>query len=250
MKTILLIFALIGLTLSDTFNLYSTGAFPDVLDANYFITSAPDGFTGYAVVATDFPGSYVANNANSKWIGENSIVSGDAGIYVYATTFDLTGLDPSTASFTGNFAADNNVEIHLNGVDTGIGCTDPAGYCFESRYPISVSSGFVSGLNVLELFVNNFGGETAVIFEVTGTAAQPTNPPGVPSQQICEAANSADWNPYGQGYYCYGSSIFVQCWELASVRYSAYQPCATGTSCACSSSAQECSNHGTLSPCR
>jgi len=73
-------------------------------------------------------------------------------------------------------------------------------------------------------------------------------PPQTPDQ-FCNGVDQSQWT-YGQGYYCWNNNVgFIQCWG-SNPTYSAYQNCALGTSCVCASSSQECSNHGTMSPCQ
>jgi hypothetical protein len=127
---------------------------PDgAVDSHYTIISRP--FTPFPVpaivVAQDgFPiPPWVANGPNSKWVGNN--VGGDSGptgLYLFRTTFDLTGLDPSTASLSGKWSTDNNgLDILINGSGTG----NTTGFAdFGSLHPFTISSGFVSGINTLD----------------------------------------------------------------------------------------------------
>lgn len=92
--------------------------------------------------------------ATSRWIvpassGTANVAPGD---YVYRTSFDLTGLDASTATLSFSIAADNNVEVFLNG-EAVFGPGAP----FGSFASFSVSSGFESGENTLEFEVTNTG---------------------------------------------------------------------------------------------
>jgi len=65
----------------------------------------------------------------------------------------------------------------------------------------------------------------------------------------CSDTNPADWNIYGEGYYCSNGNVgFIQCWGSAGTIYESYQNCATGTSCRCFQG-EECSSNGQQSPC-
>lgn len=148
------------------------------LDPHYTLTAAP-GFTVPRGTVVYNPSSYtfynwVANTANSQWIGLQSTANYySAGLYKYDITFDLTGLNPPTAVITGQWAADNNGVIFLNGTSTG--ATTPT-LGFSSFTPFTISSGFVSGVNTLEFQVTNladvapFGGPTGLQVQLSGTA--------------------------------------------------------------------------------
>jgi hypothetical protein len=122
-------------------------------------------------------GPWVPDNANSGWIGLASAQSsGVAGTYTYQETFDLTGLDPTTAQITGQFAADNRVEMFLNGVDTGSGVVG-----FAALVPFSINSGFQAGLNTISFAVVNDPGAspnpTGLRVEIDSATAQLTPEP-------------------------------------------------------------------------
>lgn len=156
----------------------------------------------------------------------------------YATTFDLTGLDPNSAQLSGVLGGDDLVYTgFLNGNQFGVSGN------YNSPGSFQVSSGFVAGINTLQFQVYNQGGPTGFLALITGTANSLVQTP----QQICNNANTNDWT-YGQGYYCVNQNSFVQCYgDPVQI---AIQNCASGTSCVCSSQSQECSNHGTSSPCQ
>ena len=127
------------------------------LDTYYTLTAAP-GFTVPRGTIVYDPSSFinytwVSNTSSSQWIGlqtEANFYS--PGLYKYDITFDLTGLNPATAVITGEFAADNNAAIFLNGNNTGVS-TPTVG--FQSFTSFTISSGFISGVNTLEFQVDN-----------------------------------------------------------------------------------------------
>jgi hypothetical protein len=138
-------------------------------DLHYNLISAPSGVVLDAIT-TSANAAWTANTATTDWISPGS--SGDTGwpvgTYDYQTTFDLTGLDPSTADLSGKWTSDNNGCIDLNGVSTGI-CSSFAGFGTASAF--SITSGFKPGLNTLDFVVENGGGPTGVFAEISGTAS-------------------------------------------------------------------------------
>ena len=109
---------------------------------------------------------YAANDADSRWISVNSAGGSTASVdsvTTYRLTFDLTGLDHTSAAISGRWGADNEGVIVLNGVDTsavlggGIVTSN-----FSVLHDFSLTSGFVAGLNTLDVRVTNHGSVTGV----------------------------------------------------------------------------------------
>ena len=124
-----------------------------VADSNYTLTSSPSGGTAIGITANP---NWVAAPTGSNWIGvTNGNVTDPVGIYVYRSTFDLTGVSLATFSISGAWATDNNASIFLNGLDTGITKGNTG---FTSLSSFSIGSGFLSGINTLEFKVNNISG--------------------------------------------------------------------------------------------
>jgi len=120
-------------------------------------------------------GAYFADTATAAWVAPTA--SGNAGVggnYTYALTFDLTGLDPTSASISGIFGTDNNGSISLNG-NAPVATTSFGG--FGSTTAFSFTSGFVAGLNTIDVTTNN-GGDPTAIFVQFNSATAPTS--GVP----------------------------------------------------------------------
>lgn len=129
-------------------------------DAHYSVTAQPVGGGLPAVPrAADIlnpvnnPPSYINGNT-FNWVGptaNSNSVPVPAGTYTYETTFDLTGFDPTTATFSGQFAADNGATLFLNGVNTGF--ISPGQTALTSY---TLSTGFLAGVNTLSfVLVNN-----------------------------------------------------------------------------------------------
>ena len=159
--------------------LFNTGlAAGGSVDPHYsLIESNDESFPGpNAIVANPPAGAWLSNTVTSKWISpstnQSQVNGGNAdGNYTYRTTFDLTGLDPGSASITGQWATDNGGLIKLNGNSTGqtTGIEEFGGFT-----PFSISTGFVSGVNTLDFVVNNYPGPdfnpTGLRVELSGTA--------------------------------------------------------------------------------
>lgn len=145
--------------------LFNTGegiAINQQTDTHYVLTdengvSIFGGF-GEAAVGNGFPigsGVWIQDSATSHWLTPTANRTevfdlNSQGTYVWALSFDLTGSDPATASFSGRFSADNNAVALLNGNQIGFASD------FSNWYDFSASSNlFVSGINKIEFVVTN-----------------------------------------------------------------------------------------------
>lgn len=136
-----------------------------VIDPHYTILSSTSaGFAGQQAV-TYFNGAYVPEDANSRWISLSASGSPGSNTTVYRLTFDLTGLNASTASITGRAGTDNAGFVSLNG---GPGSAING---FQALVNFSFNSGFVAGVNTLDFSVSDFGAPTALrVDDLVGTA--------------------------------------------------------------------------------
>lgn len=140
-------------------------------DPHYLITVNPDGAPLIPAITHDstiFPivaGPWVANTDRSKWIGPQVNTAGSAGepadggegpgVYVYSTTFDLTGFDLSTVRISGSWASDNEgTGISVNGTATGL--TNATQFVGLTPFTISSANApLKNGLNTLEFKLRN-----------------------------------------------------------------------------------------------
>jgi len=249
--SIFLVLVIASLVKSDSIVIFGTGLNADgsqtsagSADLHWTIDSSPYSSTPSAAIVSGNDNGYAyPSHVNSQWIGTaEDLNQGFAvGYFTFSTTFDLTGLNPASASLAGILAVDDYVNVYLNGVSTGSGCTGAD--CWDFGTAFAINSGFIAGVNTITFQVYNTGGPFGLQVAISGTAS-----PMTPAA-FCASANPADWTPYGQGYYCWnGNAGFIQCWGSAPVS-SAYQNCATGTTCRCANAGPECSNHGTETPC-
>ena len=172
--------------------IYSTGdgQTPGGADAHWTIQAPGSSTPTQAIVnsSTAAP-PWIANNSTSQWIGPKADGSTDAGgtspggSYTYQTTFDLTGLNPATASLSGGFAADNCVaQVLINGhalaaYNNACGSNN----MFAAFTTFAINSGFINGVNTLTFVVVNYAGNsgnpTGLNVYVSGTASKPVPEP-------------------------------------------------------------------------
>jgi len=138
----------------------------NVSDPNYVITSSPGAGVSNITPVT-FNCCYFADGPNSRWISVNANGSNaGSGTYVFELTFSLAGLDPASAVITGQFAADNQSTIQMNGVTVpGIANT------FSIYTPFTINSNFIAGSNKLAFVVVDAGAPMALrVDSLAGTA--------------------------------------------------------------------------------
>ena len=151
------------------------------IDPHYELVASPgDAFGPSAFAADPIPGGFwVPNSSSSRWIAPTvNQALGSAttppGDYLYRLSFDLTGLDPSSAQISGKWATDNSGQIFIN--DT---LTANLSLGFGALTTFAVTSGFVAGLNYLDFAVHNL--------ECGGCS----NPTGLRVEDIAGTANVA-----------------------------------------------------------
>jgi hypothetical protein len=101
--------------------------------------------------------TFLPDDARSQWISllPGAVLVPQDVIYVFRTTFDLTGMLPSTAVVRGRFMGDDRiVAVRLNGRRLTVRSQRDTGPFFEWNH-FQISSGFVRGNNVLEFDVLN-----------------------------------------------------------------------------------------------
>jgi hypothetical protein len=120
-------------------------------DPHWTISSSPIGAVP-APVTGSLHRNWITNTASSQWINATGIGTNSeaTGLYVYTLTFSLNGFEPATAQVTGEWASDNQSEIFLNGVDTGLSNGTNG---FASLAPFSLTTNFVAGENELQFYV-------------------------------------------------------------------------------------------------
>jgi len=140
----------------------------------HYSMTGPSGSAGAVRVANSANGfpilPWMGDDSSSAWIGPNgSDLSGPVGTYTYRVSFDLSGLNPRTASISGLWSMDDvGQDILINGISTGA-----TGNGFSSFQAFTIDKGFKDGLNTIDFKVFNGGGPTGLRVEMTGAAAVP-----------------------------------------------------------------------------
>jgi hypothetical protein len=95
---------------------------------------------------------YVPPAMDALWIGPGDNYHAPQGEYIYTLAFDLTGLDYTKATISGQWSSDNESTIFLNTFSTGLTVDALA---FTSLHDFTINQGFVPGVNTLEFHVTN-----------------------------------------------------------------------------------------------
>lgn len=166
-------------SLVDIPGLYNTGvnndgtlASPGTNDLHWtLIQSADKKYPGPDLpILTPLPGSYASNGPNSQYIGPRVSGAVNSGTYKYRISFDLTGLNPTSAIIRGVWSSDNATnDIYLNGVSTGYNSSTTISKQPASQF--SLSGPFLAGVNTLDFIVRNGDGPCSLRVEFTTAKA-------------------------------------------------------------------------------
>ena len=150
-----------------------------------------NGGAAYTSSSTGWPigGPWVADSSISRWVtpttnAANSLDLASNGFYTYNLTFSLAGNElPSTARFSGQFAADDLVTlITLNGNSIYSHSFNPSDPSFAGGWTsFGALSGFTSGENILSITVENIAlaqsNPTGLDVQFTGSFVAPIPEP-------------------------------------------------------------------------
>lgn len=105
------------------------------------------------------PGGWLPDGPNSKWIDPlaDQSIGNPPGDYIYETTFQLAGVNPTSVVISGQWSLDNiGKGILINGHSTGIYYDAPGDYTFKAFQTFVLPSNyFVEGTNTLDFVVSN-----------------------------------------------------------------------------------------------
>ncbi len=128
----------------------------DTADSHYALVSVPSGSAGTAwVVPPQSPG-WCSGATSANWVSPAiGAPWPDPGQYVYRLVFNMVDalghpLDPNTATITGNWAADDEAMLFLNGTWLA---NNNSGFGVLGAFVLS--SGFCAGTNTLDFIVVN-----------------------------------------------------------------------------------------------
>jgi hypothetical protein len=145
-------------------------------DANWTINASP------ALVLTpssaDWWGGWAGNDSKSAWIAKDPTTNHN-GTGVYSRTFDLTGADLNTISFSGKWAVDDEGTLTLNGHEIGAYQPHDGWQSYPTQTPFNVTdpTWFSQGLNTLSLTIansDNFHEGVRLSASLTASTPEPT----------------------------------------------------------------------------
>ena len=136
---------------------------PGTPDPNFTLVSFPaGGCPGPAQVIhpSSIPSPWLPNGASpsSQWIGPAQFVSQcPAGVYHYRVRFSVP-CGGDAASINGRWTADDSARMILNGNPSTVRTVPSPGnpsQSFQGWHAVNISSGFLPGANVLDIYVTN-----------------------------------------------------------------------------------------------
>jgi hypothetical protein len=177
--------------MADTITVAATGiAGAGVVDPNYTLVSAPVGTTGpggvpatsavYGVPAVPAAGSQPTYYQPTVGLFINPSGKGtdsqpfSGPVYDYRTTFSINPIDNlATAILNFTVAADDSVNVYLNGVEVFSGGTYPS----IATFTVSTAGDFRKGVNTVDFdVVNSGGGATGLYAVATGSVSATPEP--------------------------------------------------------------------------
>jgi hypothetical protein len=152
--------------------------------------------TGAAAIVLEPAAGWAANTAKGRWIGTGP-GNAAAGQITFSTTFDLTGIDLASARLSFRaVAADQIVDVRFNGQSLGI---SSLGFTRLPRNPQEIATGFVAGVNRLEVITSNFGGANGLLAELEGSGTTlPLPPDPFVGLMFDEVAGASDANKFAE----------------------------------------------------
>lgn len=171
----------LGVTIADADNipgLYNTGVDDSGILIAPTIGGTPDPHyqileTGNnAVLIWSLNGTWLENGPDSRWLWQNPDATPGNVVRTFRLTFDLSGLDPSTAAISGRWSSDNNgLDILVNGNSTGQ--TTPV-EAFRNWHSFNIPNQYlVAGANQIDFKVDEIGAPGAFRAEFLHGTADP-----------------------------------------------------------------------------
>ncbi len=142
------------------------------VNPHYTLSSNDAAFPGPNALAVNPAPGWTGNTATSKWISvQTSTMGATGGVYTYTTTFTLTGVDPASATLTGQWACDDSCVLQLNG--TTVATRGTPGWTAVTAFTVPAGSPFQLGANKLAFVVTNAtGGPTGLqVVSISGNVS-------------------------------------------------------------------------------
>jgi uncharacterized repeat protein (TIGR01451 family) len=137
---------------------------PGSQDPRWFLTAVPPSQTGaFPTYSTINSVAWLTPPSPTHWIQRiaNPLPQVDlGGNYTYRLQINLNPTLYSNLHIVGQYLADNTATVKLNGV-TKATCTGSG--CFSTPQPLNITSGFVNGVNQLDITVNNISNITGLL---------------------------------------------------------------------------------------
>jgi hypothetical protein len=157
---------------ADPIPVFSTGAnLPGgSRDPHWNFSQGANGGPAFVLSGPNLGSEWVSNGTVSEWIAVCDCINTGAAPEVFTLTFDMTGLDPTTAQITGQWTVDDAGTIALNGqvVDTA-----PDGSWGGFRPFTMPSTLFVPGINTITATItfsdNGYEGVNVDFLSATAT---------------------------------------------------------------------------------
>lgn len=144
-------------------------------DSHWTITPQATGVTSQATTYNVDPnGCTYYCVPDAAWVG---VGSGGFQSYTYSLSFDMSGRNLSSASLWGQFGADNEASVYLNGHLLASFLADHDGsyhsyQAFQGLHDFSANGAdFVAGMNVLSFFVTDYDAPSALLVTGLGSSA-------------------------------------------------------------------------------
>ena len=132
------------------------------IDPHYVLSSNDANFPGPDALTVNPAGGWAGAGANSRSISvEASTTGAMGGVYTYTTTFTLAGVDPTTATLSGQWACDDSCVLELNG--TQVASKPTPAWTLVENFTVPAGSPFQLGVNTLAFVTSNTtGGPTGL----------------------------------------------------------------------------------------
>ncbi len=141
-------------------------------DPHYVLSSNDANFPGPDALTVNPAGGWAGAGANSRWISvEASTTGAMGGVYTYTTTFTLAGVDPTTATLSGQWACDDSCVLELNG--TQVASKPTPAWTLVANFTVPAGSPFQLGVNTLAFVTSNTtGGPTGLqVVSISGNVS-------------------------------------------------------------------------------